>query len=90
MNIQFNPATMYLTVSQVAERLGVSTDSVWRWVRTDEFPKPYKIGPNCTRWKLSDVLEHEASFRVGMMLFAEALEGMFLLQTAPNHVEGIV
>jgi predicted DNA-binding transcriptional regulator AlpA len=30
MNVTGNPNTVYLSVQQVAERYGVSTDSIWR------------------------------------------------------------
>ncbi|MGP9509522.1 MULTISPECIES: helix-turn-helix transcriptional regulator [unclassified Halomonas] len=46
----------YLTAKQVAERLGVSINTVWRWVREqDDFPKPKKLGEKTTRWRLEDV-----------------------------------
>ena len=51
---------MYLTVEQVAERYGVSTDSIWRWKRNGTFPAPVRVGPNCTRWCLSDIIEHDS------------------------------
>ena len=54
--------TPYLTVEQVAERYGVSTDSIWRWKRNGRFPAPVRVGPNCTRWRLADILEHENKF----------------------------
>lgn len=60
MNVTVNPNTMYLSVQQVAERYGVSTDSIWRWKRNGDFPAPVRVGPNCTRWRLSDLIEHES------------------------------
>lgn len=52
----------YLNVVQVAQRYGVSTDTVWRWAREDDLPRPVRIGPNVTRWRLSDLIDHEGSF----------------------------
>lgn len=52
--------TLFLTVDQVASRYGVSTDSIWRWKRQGNFPAPVRVGPNCTRWRAADVLEHES------------------------------
>lgn len=60
MNVTVNQNTLYLTVQQVAERYGVSTDSIWRWKRNGDFPSPVRIGSNCTRWRLSDLIEHES------------------------------
>lgn len=53
--------TYYLTVEQVAARLGVSRDSIWRWKRNGTFPKAVKLGGRTTRWKLADVEAWEAS-----------------------------
>ena len=66
MNISIDPQTLYLSVHQVAERYGVSTDTIWRWVRNGTFPKRYKLGGGTTRWRLADLIEHEATFQVGM------------------------
>ena len=52
----------YLNVEQVAIRFGVSTDTIWRWKRNGDFPKAVRIGPNITRWRLEDILEHECTF----------------------------
>ena len=35
---------LYLSVDQVAQRFNVSKDSIWRWKRNGEFPKPFKLG----------------------------------------------
>lgn len=55
--------SLYLTDKQVAERFAVSTDSIWCWKRQGNFPAPVRVGPNCTRWRLADVLEHESQLR---------------------------
>lgn len=62
MNKPLKPDNFYLDVSQVAERYGVSTDTIWRWSRQGDLPKPVKIGPNVTRWRLADLIDHERSF----------------------------
>lgn len=53
--------TVYLTVRQVAEQLGVSTDSIYRWKRHGEFPAAVKLGPGSVRWRLADVQAWEAT-----------------------------
>lgn len=55
----------------MAERYGVSTDTIWRWVRNGTFPKRYKLGGGTTRWRLADLIEHEATFQVGMIFASE-------------------
>lgn len=57
-----NPELLFVAVGQVAERYNVSTDTIWRWSRSGDFPRPVKIGRNVTRWRLKDLLEHESSF----------------------------
>lgn len=35
---------LYLSVDQVAQRFGVSKDSIRRWKRRGDFPAPVKLG----------------------------------------------
>ncbi|WP_417723386.1 helix-turn-helix transcriptional regulator [Salipiger sp.] len=56
-----DPEITYLNVQQVAERLGVSAASIWRWKRDGDFPRAVKLGGRTTRWKLADVEAWEAS-----------------------------
>ncbi|MEQ6916652.1 helix-turn-helix transcriptional regulator [Halomonas aquatica] len=52
----------FLTAKQVATRYDVGVATIWRWSRDrDDFPKPMKLGPNCTRWRLADIEAWEAS-----------------------------
>lgn len=52
----------YLTDRQLAERLGVSRPTIWRWNReVDDFPKAVKLGPACTRWRLAEIEAWEAA-----------------------------
>lgn len=51
----------FLSVRQVASRHGVSTATVWRWVKErSDFPQPIKLGSGTTRWMLDDLIEFEA------------------------------
>ena len=54
---------IYLSVQQVADRLGVSTDTIWRWKRNRTFPAAVRLGPKMTRWRLSDIVTFEASLQ---------------------------
>lgn len=51
----------FLKDRQVAARLGISRPSLWRWVKDGRFPRPVKLGPAVTRWRLSDIEKFEAS-----------------------------
>lgn len=51
--------SLYLSVDQVAQRFGVSTNSIWRWKRKGDFLAPVKLGGTTTRWRLADIKEME-------------------------------
>ena len=48
-NIQF------YRLSQLKQQLSVSRSSIWAWVKNGSFPKPIKLGKNCTAWNADDV-----------------------------------
>ena len=52
-----NNSNVYLSVTKVAELLGVSASTVWRWTREPggTFPRPVRLSAGCTRWKTSDI-----------------------------------
>ncbi|MBV1786753.1 AlpA family phage regulatory protein [Marinobacterium sp. D7] len=45
----------WATDIQLAAIYSISRPTVWRWTHEGRIPKPHKLGPNCTRWKLSEV-----------------------------------
>lgn len=52
----------WLAAKQVADRYGVGVATIWRWSKARaEFPKPKKLGDNCTRWNLADLEAWESS-----------------------------
>jgi len=52
----------YFTDKQVAARYGVGKATIWRWAASRKsFPKPVKLGPGVTRWRLSELLVFEAA-----------------------------
>jgi prophage regulatory protein len=71
MNVIVKPDNVYLSVDQVAERYGLSADTIWRWKRNGKFPASVRIGPNCTRWRMSDLIEHESRFQASFAMSAE-------------------
>lgn len=56
-----SPLNVFLSVNQLAERLSVSVDTIYRWKREGIFPKAVKLSPGTTRWRLSDIEEWEVS-----------------------------
>ena len=71
MNQVVSLENLFLTDKQVADRYAVSTDSIWRWKRQGKFPAPVRVGPNCTRWRMADLHEHERQLQA---CFAMSLE----------------
>ncbi len=68
------------TAKEVCAALKIGRTTLWRWVKEGSFPAPRSIGPNCTRWLLSDV----GYFLANARLIPEA--GFY--ETAGNGVEG--
>ena len=52
---------LYLTVKDVAHRLSVSTDTIYRWKREGTFPKVYRLSRGTARFKLSEIVEWEST-----------------------------
>lgn len=51
----------YISDSQLAARYGVHRATIWRWSNTNPaFPKPVKLSPQCSRWKLTEIETWEA------------------------------
>jgi predicted DNA-binding transcriptional regulator AlpA len=44
-----------LRVGAVAEKIGVSVPSIWRFIHEQEFPRPFKLGPNTSVWDEADI-----------------------------------
>lgn len=53
----------YLRLPTLCERLGISKSTVWRWSGDPDnaFPKPIKLGPGTTVWKVEEIEEWEAA-----------------------------
>lgn len=55
----------YISDKQLAEQFGVHRPTIWRWAKNDPtFPKPVRLSPGCTRWKLAEIEAWEAAREV--------------------------
>ena len=45
----------FYRLSQLKKQVSVSRSSIWAWVKEGSFPKPIKLGKNCTAWNADDV-----------------------------------
>jgi prophage regulatory protein len=50
-------AGSYLRVTDLAQCLGISKNTIWRLVREGKFPEKIKLGPRMTVWSGADVLK---------------------------------
>jgi prophage regulatory protein len=53
----------FMSITDVASRVGVSEKTITRWCRSGTFPEPVKMGPRLLRWHVSDVDEYLRRFR---------------------------
>lgn len=56
---------IYIPDTAVAERYGINRITVWRWAAAGRIPKPVKLSPGCTRWRISDLEAVEATLSSG-------------------------
>jgi len=77
VNKSVNPGSLYLDVKDVAARYAVSTDTIWRWARTGQLPRPVRIGPNTTRWRLLDLDAHDSTLRSCFETVLLSTDGIF-------------
>jgi predicted DNA-binding transcriptional regulator AlpA len=62
---------LYLKDTQLAERFGVDRVTIWKWVKRGGFPKPVKLSPGCTRWRMADIEAWEAKISEGERVVSE-------------------
>lgn len=49
----------YASDRELAKRFGNARPTIWRWIDSLGFPKPVKLSPGCTRWRMSEVIAWE-------------------------------
>jgi len=49
------PQTGYIRQRQLLSLIPVSPATLWRWVKSGQFPKPVKLGSNTTAWRCEPV-----------------------------------
>lgn len=56
------PADGYIRLEAILSVIPVGKSTWWRKVKKGEFPKPVKLGPNTTAWKVQDIRRLMESF----------------------------
>ena len=59
------PDSAHVRLPVVAALNGVSTPTVWRWVKAGRLPEPEKLGPNTTAWNVGKLRQHRAAATAG-------------------------
>jgi prophage regulatory protein len=49
------PETGFLRLSQVLSFIPLGKTTWWEGVRSGRFPKPVKLTPRCTGWRVEDI-----------------------------------
>jgi prophage regulatory protein len=61
MSLEHSPArggVRILRQRQVLELLGISSSTLWEWVRKGRFPRPISLGPNTRAWLPEEIDQH--------------------------------
>lgn len=53
----------YLRERQLLELLPITDSTLWRWIRDGKFPRPVKLGPGTSAWRVSDYRAWEQGVR---------------------------
>ena len=51
------PSTGFLRLPQVLELFPISKSAWWKGCATGRYPKPVKLGPRTTAWRVEDIRE---------------------------------
>lgn len=57
------PHVGYVKIAQILKAYPVGRSTLYDWVRSGKFPRPYKIGPRTSAWKVEDVRAVFESFQ---------------------------
>ena len=49
------PSSGFLRLRQILEIVPISKSAWWEGCKTGRFPKPVKLGPRTTAWKVEDI-----------------------------------
>ena len=50
------PLTGFMRLPQILQLIPVSKSTWWQGCREGRFPKPIKLGPNTTSWRVEDIV----------------------------------
>ncbi|WP_178861681.1 helix-turn-helix transcriptional regulator [Thiomicrorhabdus cannonii] len=44
-----------IRMAALAKQFQVNPATIYRWIKTQGFPKPIKLSPNCSAWNVAEV-----------------------------------
>ena len=44
-----------IRANELAQLLGISNTTLWRWRKRDALPRPISLGPRMVGWKVDDI-----------------------------------
>jgi len=50
---------LYVSDKQLAQRYSVTRKTIWSWVSTGLLPRPKRLSPKCTRWRLDQIEQRD-------------------------------
>ena len=56
------PAEGFVRLPVVLQVLGIGKSSLWAGIKEGRYPKPIKLGPRTTVWKVEDIRNFIAQF----------------------------
>lgn len=62
-SIETNAPTGFLRLEQVLKLIPVSKATWWSGCKTGQFPKPFKLAPRITAWRVCDIQSCIENFR---------------------------
>ncbi len=51
---------IFLSDKDLSARYGVTRATIWRWRAEGTLPEPVRVSSNTTRWRKSDIEEHDS------------------------------
>lgn len=78
----------FMRLDEVVHTIGLSRNTVYRWIREEKFPRQVRIGPNSVAWRESENVAWMAALAVGNGLGASNLPndhdtGLLILSQRP-------
>jgi predicted DNA-binding transcriptional regulator AlpA len=62
MNLEHLPIEGFWRIGDILAILPIGKSTLWLMVKEGRFPKPVKLGPKITAWRISDIKKYLEKF----------------------------